>query len=318
MTESRNLLDTATTYHRNLPDRIRQYLNGRGISDEQIDVHLLGWNGRRITIPIFNYAGTCAFFKLAKDPEDKSGSPKMLATPGAYAELYGWEQIRRQPQNIIVCEGEFDRLVLERKGFAAVTSTGGAGTFRFAWAVEFATIPHVYLCFDRDEAGRNGALRVGRMIPHARLVELPLEVGDSGDVTDFFVRLRKSRKEFLQLLKEAQPVPPEQSSPLGSASRSRPPDPALQQRITQIKADLPIAAVIGRYLKLLPSGQTFTGLCPFHADRRPSLTVYPVTGTFYCFGCLKHGDVINFLQEIERLSFNQTLDALDHLRGHHE
>jgi DNA primase len=49
----------------------------------------------------------------------------MLATPGAHAEFYGWERALANPEQIIVCEGEFDGLVLESDGFATVTSTGG-------------------------------------------------------------------------------------------------------------------------------------------------------------------------------------------------
>src|SRR5260370_33683493 len=105
--------------------------------------------------------------------------------------------------------GEFGRLVMEANGFAAVTSTGGAGTFRAEWAKEIEPISEVYICFDRDPAGRRGAVRVGLMIPQAKLVELPEEVGLGGDVTDYFVGLKRSREDFIQFLERAQPVPTE-------------------------------------------------------------------------------------------------------------
>src|SRR5437867_1014088 len=197
----------ARQYHRNLPPRVREYLRQvRGISDDVIDRHLLGWNGSRITIPVSDRENRLAFFKLAKDPEDKTDSPKMLATPGAHAELYGWERVLAKPDQIIVCEGEFDRLVLESQGFAAVTSTGGALTFRPTWAEAFRELPQVYVCFDNDGPGLAGAERVARMIPRARLVRLPEEVGDGGDVTDFFVRLGRSREEVIGLLEAAGPL----------------------------------------------------------------------------------------------------------------
>src|SRR5436309_10955920 len=161
----------AANYHKALPGRIRQYLNNRGITDLLIDCHLLGWNGNRITIPIFNREGEVAFFKFARDPEDKVPGPKMLASPGSYVELYGWEEVLKSPSQIIICEGEFDRLVLEVQGFIAVTSTGGAAVFRREWAAEFQTIPSVYVCYDLDEAGTRGAERVASLIPHSRIVE---------------------------------------------------------------------------------------------------------------------------------------------------
>src|SRR6266852_1572454 len=127
-----DLLDLAIKYHEELPDRIRQYLNDRGIPDAIIDSHLLGWNGLRITIPIYDRKGKVVYFKLAKDPEEKVAGPKMLASPGTTVELYGWDRVIAQPSPLVICEGEFDRLVLEANGFAAVTSTGGAGAFRAA------------------------------------------------------------------------------------------------------------------------------------------------------------------------------------------
>ena len=100
--------------------RLRRYLNDRGIVDEVISKHLIGWNGQRVTIPITDREGNVACFKLAKDPADTTASPKMLFSP-ARAELYGWERVLARPEQIIICEGEFDRLVLESQGFAAVT-----------------------------------------------------------------------------------------------------------------------------------------------------------------------------------------------------
>src|SRR5262245_53263320 len=210
---NQNLNDLARRFHSELPERIHVYLNGRGLPDEMIDLNLVGLNGWRITIPIFNRDGEITFFKQAKDPDDKGESPKMIAWPKGHLELYGWENLKGEPSQIIICEGEFDRLVLEANGFKAATSTGGARTFKKDWAQEFENIPEVYICFDNDEAGKSGALRVGRLIPNAKVVELPQEVGQGGDVTDFFVRLGRSREDFLKLLEEANPTPPEPEAP---------------------------------------------------------------------------------------------------------
>jgi len=191
-----------------------------------------------------------------------------------------------------------------------VSGTGGAKAFRKEWAKEFENIPEVYICFDNDEAGKNGAFRVGGFIPHAKIVELPPEVGDGGDVTDFFVRLGRSREEFLHLLAEAKPAPAEAEAPR-QHKPPRPSDSVGRERIERIKNDNPIAQVIGRYVELRPSGNNLVGLCPFHEDRVPSFTVYPNTGKFHCYGCGKHGDVISFLREKQGLNFNEALDALD-------
>lgn len=307
-------------YHAALPDRIRLYLNGRGIPVKIIGSQLLGWGGSRITIPIFDRNGEVAFFKLAKDPEEQSDSPKMMASPRSRVELYGWGSLLSKPERIIVCEGEFDRLVLEAHGFRAVTSTGGARTFRSEWAKEFEGIPEVYICFDRDEAGRRGAERVGQLIPHAKIVELPEEVGEGGDVTDFFVRLGRTREDFEKLLAEAKPAPSLPPVPLDALPKSPGYDPSspLREKIERLKREVPIEEVIGRYVTLRGTGSTPVGLCPFHDDHVPSLTVYPRTGTFYCFGCGKRGDVITFLREIEHLGFGQALEVLEDIASHHD
>ena len=309
MTTQADLLNLAIEYHRAIPERIRRYLNGRGIPDPVIDLHLLGWNGERITIPIFDRDGKLAFFKLAKDPEDPSAGPKMLTPAGTHAELYGWERVRVKPCRILICEGEFDRLVLESQGIAAVTSTGGAGVFRQEWAKEFETIAEVFVCFDRDESGRNGAKRVAQLLSQAKLVELPEQVGEGGDVTDYFVRLGSSREDFLQLLEAARPLA-EQEKEESAVLRPRLRDHNPSGEVAELKALVAIDRLVAQYLSLRPSGVNFVGRCPFHDDHDPSLVVYPRTQSFYCFGCRKSGDAISFLMEMERLTFREALDAL--------
>ena len=289
--------------------RIRDYVNHRGITDAVVDLHQLGWNGERITIPIFDRDGRLSFFKLAKDPADTKPGPKMISPPGTTAELYGWERVRTKPCRIVICEGEFDRLVLETHGLAAVTSTGGAGVFRTEWAEAFAGIPEVYVCFDRDEAGRKGALHVARIIPQAQIVELPEEVGVGGDVTDYFVRLGRTREDFLELLKTASSAgsekPAERRSPqMPRAAREG------DAEARRLKSLVRLEEVVAARVPLRPSGATLMGRCPFHDDRSPSFTVYPLTQTFHCFGCGAHGDVIEFLMRSEGLTFSEALRVI--------
>ncbi len=306
MPQNPNLLDYAIAFHHALPARIRGYLNGRGIPDSTIDGHLLGWNGFRITIPITNRASEIAFFKLRKDPADQSDGPKMLATPDSHVELYGWERLLAKPESIVICEGEFDRLVLESQGFAAITSTGGAGTFRPEWAEELHGIPNVYICFDQDEAGRNGALRVARLIPHARIVKLPDKVGAGGDVTDFFVRLGRNRDDFVHLMEESRLLPTAEST---STTEARPSHrrPLGDSDANQLKADILIEEIVRQYIPLRPVGRNLVAHCPFHNDKKPSFVIFLATQSFYCFGCQVHGDVLSFLMRMENLTFREAL-----------
>ncbi len=316
MTPIDDLAAVAIGFHDALPERIRKYLNGRGIPDGIISRYRLGWNGRRITIPITIREGVVWFFKLAKDPEDRSDAPKMLVNTGGSTELYGWERVIAKASPLVICEGEFDRLVLEARGFQAVTSTGGCGVFRKEWAKEFAEIKEVYICFDNDEPGRDGAARVNQLIPHAKIVSLPDEVGPAGDVTDFFVRLNRSNDDFLRLLGNALPAPRSSAPPHTPPLRANDPDSPLAQRIARLKASVSIVEVVGQYVDLRIGQGVLRGHCPFHDDSTPSFTVYPATGTFHCYGCRVHGDAITFLMEAAHLTFFQALQALEEHQRH--
>jgi DNA primase len=57
-------------------------------------------------------------------------------------------------------------------------------------------------------------------------------------------------------------------------------------------------------------GRTYFGLCPFHAERTPSFGVSRDAGLFHCFGCSAGGDVIRFVERIERVSFREAARRL--------
>jgi hypothetical protein len=71
-----------------------------------------------------------------------------------------------------------------------------------------------------------------------------------------------------------------------------------------------IVEVIGRRLELRKAGKEYKGLCPFHSERNPSFTVNEDKGLFYCFGCGAFGDVFDFIQKLDGLSFREALAAL--------
>ena len=52
------------------------------------------------------------------------------------------------------------------------------------------------------------------------------------------------------------------------------------------------------------------GACPFHGETKPSFTVYANTQRFYCFGCHIHGDLYEFVQRMENLDLNETVERL--------
>ena len=83
-----------------------------------------------------------------------------------------------------------------------------------------------------------------------------------------------------------------------------------KDRIERLKDSLRIEEVVGRYVQLQRVGRLWRGLCPFHGDRHPSLTVNPERQTFVCYACGEKGDVFSFVQKIENCSFTGALDKL--------
>jgi DNA primase len=71
-----------------------------------------------------------------------------------------------------------------------------------------------------------------------------------------------------------------------------------------------IVAVIGDHVRLTKKGGRWVGLCPFHAEKSPSFSVDADKGLFYCFGCQKGGSTVQFLMEIEKLSFREAMEEL--------
>jgi DNA primase len=80
--------------------------------------------------------------------------------------------------------------------------------------------------------------------------------------------------------------------------------------IEEIKARSDIKDIISDYIKLVPSGANFKGLCPFHGEKTPSFHVSTSKQMYKCFGCQEGGDVINFVMKIENLEFMDAVKLL--------
>ncbi len=80
--------------------------------------------------------------------------------------------------------------------------------------------------------------------------------------------------------------------------------------IDDVIARNPIEDVVGQYVALKRQGGNLFGLCPFHGEKTASFSVAPEKGIFYCFGCHKGGGVINFIMEIENLSYPDSVRYL--------
>ncbi len=81
------------------------------------------------------------------------------------------------------------------------------------------------------------------------------------------------------------------------------------------KASVPIADIVGRYVKLTKKGRDLWGCCPFHSEKTPSFHVVPDRSYYHCFGCGVHGNAIDFIMELEKLEFREAIERLSALTG---
>ena len=85
--------------------------------------------------------------------------------------------------------------------------------------------------------------------------------------------------------------------------------------LEEIRTRILVSQVVGKRLKLVRRGREFLGLCPFHSDTKPSLSVVDEKNFYHCFACGAHGDIITFTMEMEGLSFPEAVEKLASMAG---
>lgn len=177
------------------------YLKHRRISLKTIKEHKLGWNGVRFTLPVFNEFGLCVnvrlYDPLAKKIASKMinyTSPKEKRSYGSPITLYPMQLLGQSTKNVIICEGEWDALSLISLGMTAITSTGGASTWRKDFNQHLQGI-NVTVAYDNDKpgllAGKKLALQLSRDVLSLRRVIVPHKFGK--DVNDLIMKNRSMR-----------------------------------------------------------------------------------------------------------------------------
>ena len=77
-----------------------------------------------------------------------------------------------------------------------------------------------------------------------------------------------------------------------------------------IRSKLDIVDIISEYIPLSKQGKNFFGVCPFHDDNNPSMSVSREKQIYKCFSCGASGNVFTFVQNYEQISFKETLSIL--------
>jgi len=77
--------------------------------------------------------------------------------------------------------------------------------------------------------------------------------------------------------------------------------------LNDLRAKADIVEIIQRYIPLVKKGKNYFGLCPFHDDHDPSLSISPDKQIYKCFVCGAGGNVFNFVKEHEKIHFNEAV-----------
>ncbi len=88
-----------------------------------------------------------------------------------------------------------------------------------------------------------------------------------------------------------------------------------QELLTSLREKCDIVEVISEYIPLTKKGRNYFGLCPFHDDHSPSLSVSSEKQIYKCFVCGSSGNVFNFVMNYEHLSFQETIRLLANKHG---
>lgn len=143
---------------RQRPERITEWLEKeKFISRDVLDRYKIGVDKKgAITIPVRAADGSW-FLKFRTDPFNPK-QPRYWYSKGAQPDLYPREILESKPDLLYIVEGELKVLALISMGYAAITGTGGAGTFKDKWAEEIKSkTKKVVILYDEDAAGKKGA-----------------------------------------------------------------------------------------------------------------------------------------------------------------
>jgi 5S rRNA maturation endonuclease (ribonuclease M5) len=123
---------------------------------------------------------------------------------GSPARLYPISILTDKPEEIVICEGEFDALVTIQAGFPAITKTSSAKTWDNDWNEHFRD-KVVYICNDMDFAGQDANRKIARALKsiakEVKVVQLPADIKPKHgyDLSDYF--LEHTAKDFRKLLR---------------------------------------------------------------------------------------------------------------------
>ncbi|ELN9575975.1 DNA primase [Campylobacter jejuni] len=83
-----------------------------------------------------------------------------------------------------------------------------------------------------------------------------------------------------------------------------------KESIENLSQRLNIVDIIENYIEVKKQGSSFVCICPFHADKNPSMHINPIKGFYHCFACKAGGDAFKFVMDYEKLSFADAVEKI--------
>lgn len=189
---------------RNDSEALQRLTAARGFTHETVMKWDIGWDGNRYTIPVRNANGEVINIRRYKLGATGTEQKLLNWTGHGHAQIFGMSRLKHD--SIVIAEGETDCILLNQHGIPAVSGTAGAKTFKSEWVKLFKG-KDVYVCYDADEAGRQGAAKVQKMLgPFAEsvtIIDLPLSGTENKDITDYLHVEGHTGADFVQLMKDS-------------------------------------------------------------------------------------------------------------------
>lgn len=215
----------------------RRLQEARGLNDKTLQKYLIGWDGSRYTIPVYDREGVLVNVRRYKMGVAKFKVVSYTAGSGS-STLYGVDALRHS--EILLCEGEMDKLIARQYGFNSLTATTGAGSWPSEWTPHFKG-KRVYVAYDNDEAGIRGARKVAVTLKNAgaEVFVLKLPVPDKQDLTNYFVDQGYGSNQLRDLMAQTAPYEHRALSP--RTAKSAPTEVSIEETMNAELVDKPLS-----------------------------------------------------------------------------
>jgi len=276
----------------------------------------------RLIFPIIDIDGRVVGFSGRAFGDTK---PKYLNSPETEIFkkgniLYGLDRAKDAIANedqAIVVEGYMDVLSLHQAGISNVV--GCMGTALKASQIEQLNLltKNLTLALDNDKAGQKATQRaiatIGSELYNEGLNITVLQLPEGIKDSDEFLTSHTA-EDYLGLVASAKPVKIEKPAPklpwkprpVTQHSTDR--DRAFAEVPQKLNEDL-VDIIESKGIALKKQGKELVGLCPFHNDTNPSLSVSPTKGLYLCRSCGASGNGVKFLMKFDKMSFKEVIES---------